>query len=315
MEGDLRIFSGNSNIPLSQDICNYLGLPLGKAQVATFSDGETWVEILENVRGKDIFVIQSISTPGNIYLMELLIIIDALRRASARRITAVLPYYGYARQDRKVAPRTPITAKLVADLITTAGTNRLLTVDLHAGQIQGFFNIPVDHLYANPVVVEYIITEVKDNLVMISPDAGAVERTRAIAKVLEAPLAIVDKRREAPNVSEVIRIIGEVEGKRAIILDDIVDTGGTICRAAKALLDTGAISVSACCTHAVLSGDAISRLEDSELTELVVTDTISLREEAQRCSKIKVLSVASLLGEAIKRISDDSSVTSLFVTP
>jgi ribose-phosphate pyrophosphokinase len=213
MEGDLTIFAGNSNPPLAQEICHYLGLDLGKAYVGTFSDGETWVEILENVRGKDVFVVQSISTPGNTYLMELLIIIDALRRASARRITALLPYYGYARQDRKVAPRTPITAKLVADLITTAGANRLLTVDLHAGQIQGFFNIPVDHLYANPVVVEYIRREIKDNLVMVAPDAGAVERTRAIAKVLEAPLAIVDKRRVAPNVSEIMHIIGEVEGK------------------------------------------------------------------------------------------------------
>jgi ribose-phosphate pyrophosphokinase len=314
MEGDLTIFAGNSNPPLAQEICHYLGLDLGKAYVGTFSDGETWVEILENVRGKDVFVVQSISTPGNTYLMELLIIIDALRRASARRITALLPYYGYARQDRKVAPRTPITAKLVADLITTAGANRLLTVDLHAGQIQGFFNIPVDHLYANPVVVEYIRREIKDNLVMVAPDAGAVERTRAIAKVLEAPLAIVDKRRVAPNVSEIMHIIGEVEGKRAVILDDIVDTGGTICRAAKPLLELGAVTVSACCTHAVLSGDVIRRLEDSELTELVVTNTISLREEAQKCSKIRVLSVAPLLGEAIRRISEGASVSSLFVT-
>lgn len=310
----LKVFCGNSNIPLAEEICKYLGIPLGKAHVGSFSDGETCVEILENVRGKDVFVIQSISTPGNNYLMELLIIIDALRRASARRTTAVLPYYGYARQDRKVAPRTPVTAKLVADLITTAGANRLLTMDLHAGQIQGFFNIPVDHLYANPVVIEYIRHELGGELVMVSPDAGAVERTRAIAKVLDASLAIVDKRREAPNVSEVMHIIGDVKGKKAVILDDIIDTGGTICQAVAPLLRAGATEVCACCTHAVLSGEALKRIEESDLTELVVTNTILLREEVQRTKKIKVLSVAPLLGEAIRRISEDESVSSLFVS-
>lgn len=313
MEDRLKVFCGNSNIPLAVEICKYLGISLGKVHVGSFSDGETCVEILENVRGKDVFVIQSISTPGNTYLMELLIIIDALRRASARRITAVLPYYGYARQDRKVAPRTPITAKLVADLIATSGANRLLTVDLHAGQIQGFFNIPADHLYANPVVIEYIRNEVKGELVMVSPDAGAVERTRAVAKVLEASLAIVDKRRVAPNVSEVMHIIGDVKGKRAVLLDDIIDTGGTICQAVEPLLRQGATEVSAVCTHAVLSGQALKRIEESDLAELVVTNTILLREEAQQSKKIKVLSVAPLLGEAIRRIFEDASLSSLFV--
>ncbi len=314
MEDRLKLFRGNSNPDLAERICPFLGISLGKARVSSFGDGETWVEIMENVRGTDAFVLQSISTPGNTNLMELLIMIDALRRASAKRITAVLPYYGYARQDRKVAPRTPITAKLVADLITTAGANRLLTIDLHAGQIQGFFNIPVDHLYANPVVVDYIKNNMGENLVMVAPDAGAVERTRAIAKLLQSSLAIVDKRRVAPNVSEVVNIIGDVKGMRAVILDDIVDTAGTICKAADALLDSGALEVSACCTHPVLSGQAVERVDRSALTELVVTDTISLREDAQASDRIKTLSVAPLLGEAIRRIHLDLSVSSLFVS-
>ncbi len=314
MEDRVKVFCGNSNIPLAQEICNYLGIPLGRAQVGAFSDGETWVEIMENVRGRDVFALQSICTPGNTHLMELLIMIDALKRASSRTITAVLPYYGYGRQDRKVAPRTPITAKLVADLITTAGANRLLTLDLHAGQIQGFFNIPVDHLYANPVVVDYLKNNYKDDLVMVAPDAGAVERTRYIAKLVKSPLAIVDKRRVAPNVAEVMHIIGEVKGRRAVILDDIVDTAGTICQAADALLDKGALEVIGVCTHAVLSGNAVERIKNSPIKELAVTNTIPLREEARAMGKIRVLSVAPLLGEAIRRIAEDLSVSFLFVT-
>ncbi|MFZ5994653.1 MAG: ribose-phosphate pyrophosphokinase [Thermodesulfobacteriota bacterium] len=309
----LKIFSGNSNLPLAQAICRYLDMELGKAVVRTFSDGETMVEIGENVRGSDVFVIQPTCPPVNQNLMELLIMIDALRRASARRITAVIPYYGYGRQDRKVAPRTPITAKLVADLIITPGARRVLAMDLHAGQIQGFFNIPVDNLFAAPVLLEYIREHFLENLVMVSPDAGGVERTRAFAKRLEAQLAIIDKRRERPNESQVMNIIGNVKGKNVVILDDMVDTAGTLCQAAQALQEHGAKVIHACTTHPVLSGPAIKRIEASPISKLIVTDTIPLGPEAQKCRKIEVLSVAELLGEAIRRIHNEDSVSSLFV--
>ena len=309
----MRIFSGNSNVPLAKEICDILGISLGQADVRNFSDGEIQVDIDESVRGMDVFVVQSICTPGNTNLMELLIMMDALKRASANRITAVLPYYGYARQDRKLSPRAPITAKLVADLITTAGANRVLTMDLHAGQIQGFFDIPVDNLYASPIVLEYLRKKFKDDLVLIAPDAGGVERTRAFAKRLDASLAIIDKRRERANVAEVMHIIGKVKGKVAVILDDMVDTAGTLTQAAQALKEHGATAIFACCTHAVLSGKAIQKINDSPLEELIVTDTIPINKEGSSCKKIKVLSVAELFGEAIKRIHDNESVSSLFV--
>jgi len=310
---NLKIVSGNANIKLAQEICKELNIPLGKANVKKFSDGEIQVEIEENVRGMDVFVLQSTCTPVNRSLMELLIMMDAIKRASAERITAVIPYYGYARQDRKVAPRVPITAKLVADLITTAGSDRLLTVDLHAGQIQGFFNIPVDHLYSAPVIVDYIKKQYANNLVIVSPDAGGVERARAFAKRLGASLAIIDKRRPQPNESNIMNIIGDIQGKTALLLDDMVDTAGTLTQAANALRKEGAQKVVACCTHPVLSGKAIEKIMQSDLEELVVTDTIPLREEAKACKKIVVLSVAQLLGEAIKRIHSNDSVSSLFV--
>jgi ribose-phosphate pyrophosphokinase len=310
---NLKIVSGNANIKLAQEICKELNIPLGKANVKKFSDGEIQVEIEENVRGMDVFVVQSTCTPVNRSLMELLIMMDAIKRASAERITAVIPYYGYARQDRKVAPRVPITAKLVADLITTAGSDRLLTVDLHAGQIQGFFNIPVDHLYSAPVIVDYIKKQYANNLVIVSPDAGGVERARAFAKRLGASLAIIDKRRPQPNESNIMNIIGDIQGKTALLLDDMVDTAGTLTQAANALRKEGAQKIVACCTHPVLSGKAIEKIMQSDLEELVVTDTIPLREEAKACKKIVVLSVAQLLGEAIKRIHSNDSVSSLFV--
>ncbi len=309
----IKIFTGNANPKLAQKICDYLGLPMGRASVKTFSDGEVFVEIGENVRGADVFVIQPTCPPVNHNLMELLIMIDALRRASSRRITAVIPYYGYARQDRKAAPRVPISAKLVADIITTAGARRLLSVDLHAGQIQGFFSIPVDHLYAAPVLLEHLKKFKEGEIVMVSPDAGGVERTRAFAKRLGAGLAIIDKRRERPNESQVMHIIGDVKDKIAIILDDMVDTAGTLCHAAQALKEHGAREVHGCATHPVLSGPAIQRIRDSVLESLIVTDTIPLTEEAKGLDKIKVLSVADLLGEAIRRIHNDDSVSSLFV--
>jgi len=310
---NMKIFSGNANTPLAQEICDYLGLPLGRASVRTYSDGEIFVEIGENVRGADVFVIQPTCPPVNHNLMELLIMVDALRRASSRRITAVLPYYGYARQDRKVAPRVPITAKLVADIITAAGARRVLAMDLHAGQIQGFFGIPVDHLFAAPVLLKHLSGIFSGTVVMVSPDAGGVERTRAFAKRLGAGLAIIDKRREKPNESQVMNIIGDVRGKSVIILDDMVDTAGTLCKAAQALKDHGAKEVHGCATHPVLSGPAVSRIRDSVLESLVVTNTIPLSEDAKKLDKIKVLAVSGLLGEAIQRIHDDDSVSSLFV--
>jgi len=280
--------------------------------VKNFSDGEINVEIDESVRGMDVFAVQSICDPVNNNLMELLILIDALKRASARRITAVLPYYGYARQDRKVSPRAPISAKLVADLITTAGASRILAVDLHAGQIQGFFNIPVDHLFAAPIILDYL-KKIKNSVVIVSPDAGGVERARAYAKRLNASLAIIDKRRDSPNVAQVMNIIGDVSGKSAVLVDDMVDTGGTLVRGAFALMEKGAKEVRACCTHPVLSGQAIEVIMDSPIKEMIVTDTIPLRKEAKTCPKIKVLSISSLLAEAIRRIYEDESVSDLFV--
>lgn len=310
----IQIFSGNANLPLAQEITAHLGIGLGKAQVKRFSDGEVWVEIDQNVRGDDVFVIQPTSSPANENLMELLIMIDALKRASCERITAVIPYYGYGRQDRKVQPRTPITSKLVADLLTAAGASRILSMDLHAGQIQGFFNIPFDHLFATPVLLDYIREHFSgEQLVIVSPDAGGTERARAYAKRIEATLAMIDKRRSSPNVSEVMNVIGEVKGRTAIIVDDIVDTAGTLTQAAQALIKNGANKVYACITHGVLSGKAIENIENSVLSELILTNTIALREQARQCAKIRVLSVGKLLAEAIRRIHESLSVSSLFV--
>jgi len=310
----MKIISGNSNEPLAKAMANYLGLDLTKASIRRFSDGEIFVEVQENVRGQDVFIVQSTSHPANEHIMELLIMLDALKRASARRITAVIPYFGYARQDRKPGPRTPITAKLVANLITEAGADRVLTIDLHAGQIQGFFDIPVDHLYARPVIVEDIKAQFADatNLVVVSPDVGGVVRARSLAGKLGVDLAIVDKRREKANQSEVMNIIGDVEGRDCILFDDIVDTAGTLCNAAEALLGVGAKSVSAYVTHGVLSGPAIARIETSMLTAMVVTDSIALPDTHRACKKLRVLPIAPLLAEAIHRINDETSVSSLF---
>lgn len=313
MRNDVVIVTGNSNPALAHEICEYLDMPLGLAQVRRFSDGEVYVELGENVRGRDVFVIQSTCSPVNDNLMELLILIDALKRASARRITAVVPYYGYARQDRKVAPRVPISAKLVADLITVAGAKRLLSMDLHAGQIQGFFDIPVDHLFAAPVFLKYIREQSFGDQVIVSPDAGGVERAWAYAKRLDAAMAIIDKRREKPNEAKAMHIVGEVSGKTAIIIDDMVDTAGTLTQSAQTIIDQGAKEVIACATHAVLSGPAIERIESSSLKMLVVTNTVLLSERARASSKIKTMSVANLLGEAIRRIHQEDSVSSLFV--
>jgi len=309
----LKVFSGNSNIPLAHEICDSLGVSLGKAKVKAFSDGEIMVEIGENVRGRDVFVVQSTCAPSNQNLMELLIMVDALKRASAERITAVIPYFGYARQDRKVAPRTPITSKLVADLVTTAGTDRVLTMDLHAGQIQGFFNIPVDHLYAAPVILGDFKKHVSDQVVVVSPDAGGTERARAFAKRLDAGLAIIDKRRSSPNVSEVMHIIGDVQDQTCLIVDDMIDTAGTLCQAARALKEHGAREVYASATHPVLSGPALERINESCLREVVVTNTIPAADKIASCTKLRSLSVAALLAEAIKRINGDASVSSLFI--
>jgi ribose-phosphate pyrophosphokinase len=313
MVNKIKLFAGNANRPLAEEICRNLGQPLSAAEVRTFSDGEIFVEIGENVRGADVFVIQPTCPPVNDHLMELVIMVDALRRASARRITAVVPYYGYARQDRKVAPRVPITAKVVAEMMMVVGVRRVLAMDLHAGQIQGFFNIPVDHLYAAPVLMKYLQEEIKDDIIMVSPDAGGVERTRAYAKRLDVDLAIIDKRRERANVAQALNVIGDVRGKRAILLDDMVDTAGTLCAAADILIKAGAKEVYACCSHGVLSGPAIERLENSQIKKLVITDSVPLRGAAINCKKIEVLSVASLLAEAIDRIHSEDSVSSLFV--
>jgi ribose-phosphate pyrophosphokinase len=313
MENKIRVFSGNSNPGLAERICENLRVPLGVANVKTFSDGEIMVEIGENVRGRDVYVVQSTCSPTNNNLMELLIMMDALKRASSATITAVIPYYGYARQDRKVAPRTPITSKLVADMITTAGACRVVTIDLHAAQIQGFFNIPVDNLYAAPVIMEHLRRRFQHNdIVMVSPDAGGTERARAFAKRLGCSLAIIDKRRTGPNVAEVMHIIGDVAGKAAIIIDDMIDTAGTLTQAANALKLHGAKSIYACATHAVLSGPAIDRINNSAIEEVLITDTIPLGEKSGSTSKLKVLSSAELLAEAIRRIHEDESVSALF---
>ncbi|RLE14883.1 ribose-phosphate pyrophosphokinase [Candidatus Aerophobetes bacterium] len=308
---ELKVFTGRANPQLAQRITEYLGIKLGDMEISSFSDGETYVKINENIRGRDVFLIQPTHPPVNENLMELLIMIDACLRASAKRITAVVPYYGYARQDRKDRPRVPITAKLVANLITTAGADRILTLDLHVDQIQGFFDIKVDHLFAAPVIVDYFRKKELDNLVVLSPDVGGLRRARTYAKVLRVPLAIVDKRRPIANEAEVIHIVGEVRGRQVLIIDDIVDTGGTLLAAVDILLKNGADTIYAACTHPVLSGDAFEKLKASPLKEIVVTDTIPLNLKGDE-DKVKVLSVAPLLGEAIKRIHQNRSVSSLF---
>ncbi len=313
MESCVRVFTCNASKALGQSICSILGLTMGDANVRRFSDGEICVDVHESIRGKDIFIVQSTCSPANEHIMELLVMIDAFRRASAKRITAVIPYFGYARQDRKASPRAPITAKLVANLLTEAGADRVLTMELHAGQIQGFFDIPLDNLYAKPVFLDYIQDNYKKDLVIVSPDAGGVERARGLAKPLHAEMAIIDKRRERANESEVMHIIGDVRGKDCLIVDDMVDTAGTLTHGAQALIDRGANSVSACCTHGVLSGPAIERINNSPIEEMIITDTIPLKGEAVDCKKITVLSVAPLLAEAINRIYDNGSVSSLFL--
>ena len=310
MENDLKLFTGNANPALSEEIADYLDVPLGKVSVSPFPDGEVLVEIQENVRGKDAFVIQSTCPPVNDNLMELLLMIDALKRASSRRITAVIPYYGYGRQDRKVKPRVPISAKLVADLITVAGADRVLTVDLHAGQIQGFFDIPVDHLFAAPVLIDYFRKKEIQDFVIIAPDSGCVERARAFAKRLDAPMAIIDKRRTEEREVKVMHVVGDVAGKNAIVIDDMIDRAGTMGEAIRGLRESGVKDIYYGATHPVFSDPAIERIESSDLKEVAVTNTIPLRKES---SKVTSLSVASLLGEAIKRIHTESSVSSLFV--
>lgn len=313
MNRELRVFAGSAHPALGESIARHLGLPLGRAHLSRFADGEIWFQIQDNVRGADVFVVQPTSPPVNENLMELLVMLDAFKRSSASRITAVMPYYGYARQDRKDKPRVPITAKLVADLLSAAGTDRILTMDLHASQIQGFFDVPVDHLFAAPVIMDYVSKLRLPNLTVVSPDAGGVERARAYAKRLDAALAIVDKRRDTPNVAEVHRVVGEVEGRTALIVDDIVDTGGTLAKVAEAVKKAGAREVLASSTHAVLSGDAIKRIDASPLSKLIVTDSMPLSEEKSRSEKVVVLSVGELLAKAIRNIHEEASVTSLFV--
>jgi ribose-phosphate pyrophosphokinase len=312
---DWVVLSGGSNRPLAEKICQKLGKPLGRIEIQRFSDGEVFVEVGENVRGRDVYVIQSTCRPVNDSLLELLIIIDTLKRASAKEITAVVPYYGYARQDRKAAPRTPISAKLVADLIAAAGATRVVAMDLHAGQIQGFFDIPFDNLFASPVILEYLKKEMKGktNIVLVSPDAGGVERARAYAKRLDASVAMIDKRRTGPNVAKAMNIVGEVDGKIAVILDDMIDTAGTLTEAANAIVEAGSTKVYAAATHAVLSGPAIERIQNSKIEQVILTDTIPLLPQAAACKKIVQLSVADLLAEAIYRIHNYDSVSSLFI--
>lgn len=312
MPKELKVVSGNAHPALAQEICDHLGIPLTGSEIKKFSDGEIFVEIKENVRGSDVFVVQPTSSPVNDHLMELVLMVDALRRASARRITAVVPYYGYARQDRKNAPRVPISAKVVAEMFMAVGVRRVLCMDLHAGQIQGFFNIPVDHLYAAPVILDYFENKF-DDVIMVSPDAGGVERTRAFAKRLNTGLAIIDKRRDRPNECEAVHVIGDVKGKVAILMDDMVDTAGTLCNGAATLMKNGAKEVHACCSHPVLSGPAVERITNSDLKSLIVTNSIPLQPAAQACEKIKVLSVSGLLADAIYRINNEDSVSSLFV--
>ncbi|GAB4114844.1 MAG: ribose-phosphate pyrophosphokinase [Acidobacteriota bacterium] len=309
---NMKIFSGSANLPLAQEICDHLGVPLGKVKLKRFSDGEVAFQILENVRGQDVFIVQPTSPPVAETLVELLVMIDAFKRASARRITAVLPYYGYARQDRKDKPRVPISSKLVGDLLTAAGTHRLLTMDLHADQIQGFFNIPVDHLYATPVLIKALQDMQLDNVCIVSPDSGGVERARFYAKYLKANLAIIDKRRVGDNEAEVMNIVGDVDGRNVVIVDDLIDTGGTIVNATKEMRRKGALRLFAAATHGVLSGPAIQRLQASEFEAVFITNTIPLSPE-RRIPKIKVLSVAPILAEAIKSIHEETSVSRLFV--
>jgi ribose-phosphate pyrophosphokinase len=311
--GDLKLFSGSSHPQLTKDIADFLGIPLGQARLRRFPDSEVSFQIDENIRGADVFIVQPTSSPVDQHLMEMLVMIDAFRRSSAARITAVIPYYGYARQDRKDKPRVPISAKLVANLLSAAGTNRVLTMDLHKAQIQGFFDIPVDHLFAAPVIVEYCARLQAENLTIVSPDAGGAERARAYAKRLDAELAIVDKRRTEDGTAEVMNVIGDVNGRTCILQDDIIDTAGTIQKAATALKDAGAKQVLACAVHGVLSGPAIERIEKSPIDQLIVTNTIALNGQAQQSRKIVVLSVARLLGQAIRNIHEETSVSSLFV--
>ena len=309
----LKIFSGNANRPLAQEICSSLDTSLCAVSVKSFSDGEIYVQVQENVRGADVFVVQPTCTPVERHLLELLLLIDALKRASADRITAVLPYYGYARQDRKDKPRVPISAKLIASLLERAGASRILALDLHAAQIQGFFDVPVDHLFSTPVMIEHFKSRGTQALTVISPDAGGVERARAFAKRLGAPLAIIDKRREQANVAEVMHIIGRVKNRHCLIVDDLIDTAGTLVKGAQALIEHSAASVSACATHAVLSGPAVERIEASEIREVVVTNSIPLRREARKCDRIRTLSVAPLLARAIQSIHEETSVSTLFI--
>jgi ribose-phosphate pyrophosphokinase len=309
----IKIFSGSANPALTEELCGCLGIPVGKVSLRQFADGEAYIQILENVRGADVFVVQPTCTPVDRHLMQLLFMIDALKRSSAERVTAVLPYYGYARQDRKDKPRVPISAKLVASLIERAGADRILALDLHAAQIQGFFDVPVDHLFAAPVMIEYFKPQATPHLTVVSPDAGGVERARAFAKRLKAPLAIIDKRREDVNVAEVMHIIGRVKGRNCLIVDDLIDTGGTLVKATEALLEKGATSVSACATHAVLSGPAVERIESSQLKEVVFTNSIPLSEEAKRSSRIRSLSVGKLLATAVQSIHEETSISVLFI--
>jgi len=309
----LKIFTGSANPALAEEMCGCLGIPLGKASLRQFSDGEIYLQIQENVRGTDVFVVQPTCPPVDRHLMELLLMMDALKRSSAERITAVLPYYGYARQDRKDKPRVPISAKLIASLIERAGADRILALDLHAAQIQGFFDVPVDHLFAAPVMIDYFKPQETPHLTVVSPDAGGVERARAFAKRLKVPLAIIDKRREDVNVAEVMHIIGRVRGRNCLIVDDLIDTGGTLVKATEALLDKGAISVSACATHAVLSGQALERIESSQLKEVVLTNSIPLSEEARRSSKVRSLSVGKLLATGVQSIHEETSISVLFI--
>ncbi|WP_028874346.1 ribose-phosphate pyrophosphokinase [Tepidiphilus margaritifer] len=311
--GSMMVFTGNANPKLAQDVVRRLGIPLGAATVGRFSDGEINVEILENVRGQDVFILQPTCAPTNDNLMELIVLVDALKRASAWRITAALPYFGYARQDRRPrSARVPITAKVVANMLQAVGVQRVLTMDLHADQIQGFFDIPVDNIYATPVLLDDLEKQRYENLMVVSPDVGGVVRARAFAKRLDCDLAIIDKRRPKANVSEVMNIIGEVKGRTCVIMDDIVDTAGTLCKAAQALKEHGATRVLAYCTHPVLSGTAVARIQDSELDELVVTDTIPLRDDARACPKIRQVSVSALIADTLLRISNEESVSSLF---
>ncbi len=309
----LRVFTCNANPSLAREICEVLGIPLGHAMVRQFSDGETYLQVKENVRGADVFVVQPTCTPVDRNLMELLLMVDALKRASAERITAVLPYYGYARQDRKDKPRVPVSARLVADLIEAAGADRLLALDLHAAQIQGFFRIPVDHLFATPVLIDHFKAQNIPNRTVVSPDAGGVERARAFAKRMNCPLAIIDKRREEANIAEVMNVVGDVKDRHCLLVDDLIDTAGTLVKGADALLEKGASSVSACATHAVLSGPAVCRIESSNLREVVFSNSIPLSKEARKCDRIKSLSIAKLLAQAIRSIHEETSVSVLFV--